>query len=148
MEVIKLGFGDAQEMSALYGRCFPDQWAPAFFVKKLRGTCVAYGAREGADLRGFLLLQVIEGEGEILTFCVVEECRGRGLGKKILRNTLQLSKTTHCFLEVRADNRSARRLYEAAGFLKKGLRKGYYKDCNGEAQDAIIYVYTKKTCFL
>jgi ribosomal-protein-alanine N-acetyltransferase len=38
-------------------------------------------------------------------------------------------------LEVRADNRSAIRAYEKNGFLKTGIRNGYYSD----GVDAVLY---------
>ena len=39
------------------------------------------------------------------------------------------------FLEVRASNEDAIRLYEKSGFIKTGVRKNYYEN----KEDAILY---------
>jgi len=46
------------------------------------------------------------------------------------------TKTDAIFLEVRASNTAARRLYENLGFKEAGCRKGYYTNPN---EDAVLY---------
>jgi ribosomal-protein-alanine N-acetyltransferase len=41
------------------------------------------------------------------------------------------------FLEVAADNLAAIALYQATGFIKVGVRKGYYPHPDG-AKDALV----------
>jgi len=40
------------------------------------------------------------------------------------------------FLEVRASNLAARKLYERVGFIEAGSRPRYYRD---PAEDAVVY---------
>jgi len=40
------------------------------------------------------------------------------------------------FLEVRAGNEPAQRLYRSMGFVFRGIRKGYYTDTG---EDAVIF---------
>ncbi len=142
-----LGVEAAADMAALYGRCFHNPWEVDFFEERLSLTCIAEGAFQGENLCGFILVQVIEGEGEILTFCVDEDYRGRGLGQHLLEKVVQQSQIQTCFLEVNTRNKRAIALYERVGFKKGALRKGYYKNSDQNFQDAIIYHYSKKTDF-
>lgn len=75
-------------------------------------------------------------EAEVLTIAVASHMRGRGLGAFLLARLLEIP-CEHgadvVFLEVRAHDAGARRLYERAGFASVGLRKGYYSD-----DDALI----------
>jgi len=42
------------------------------------------------------------------------------------------------WLEVRASNEAARRLYEAYGFEEAGLRRGYYPNVRSSREDAVL----------
>ncbi len=135
---------DALKMAEVYGLCFSDVWETSFFEKKLQTTCVAYGAFEENSLVGFIFAQLIEGEGEILTFCVLPSYCRQGIGAALLENFLEQSRIETCFLEVNSKNQSARGLYERYEFEKKGIRAGYYAHFDQKSQDAIIYRYSKK----
>ncbi|NLW13380.1 MAG: GNAT family N-acetyltransferase [Trueperella sp.] len=75
-------------------------------------------------------------EAELLTIAVSRHVRGRGLGGVLVDALLAISRqhsAESVFLEVRAGDPGARRLYERAGFRSVGLRKNYYRD-----DDAVI----------
>jgi ribosomal protein S18 acetylase RimI-like enzyme len=60
-----------------------------------------------------------------------------GLGRRLLNSLLDEARRRGCrevFLEVRAENTVAIRLYEHAGFEVTGRRRGYY----GRGADAIV----------
>jgi ribosomal-protein-alanine N-acetyltransferase len=42
------------------------------------------------------------------------------------------------WLEVRASNERARRLYARRGFAEVGLRRGYYPAAQGRREDAVV----------
>jgi ribosomal-protein-alanine acetyltransferase len=75
-------------------------------------------------------------EGDIQTIAVAEEARGRGLGR-VLMNTLigeaRKRGAREVFLEVRADNPGAQRLYRSLGFESIATRPGYYQPDNVDA---------------
>ena len=148
LEVRLLTSQYASIMAEVYDQCFPDAWEASFFQDKLESSCLAYGAFQEERLIGFIFTQLVQGEGEILTFCVQEQCRGRGIGAQLLQKLLQQSKISQYFLEVNAQNKAAISLYERFGFLKRGVRKAYYgkvdQKAQQKAQDAIIYGYSKK----
>lgn len=59
----------------------------------------------------------------ILGMGVVEDYRGRGLGRALLEACLAKSSFEKAELSVFADNTAAIKLYEKAGFVHEGVRK-------------------------
>jgi ribosomal-protein-alanine acetyltransferase len=75
-------------------------------------------------------------EGDIQTIGVTEGARGQGLGRLLMQAlmTKALERgAREIFLEVRADNPTAQRLYQRLGFEELGIRKGYYQPDNVDA---------------
>lgn len=83
-------------------------------------------------------VRIVGDAAEVLTVGVIPAARRRGIARRLLRALLATAVTrgaTEAFLEVRVDNVAARRLYEAEGFARVGLRRGYY---DGGRVDAIV----------
>jgi [ribosomal protein S18]-alanine N-acetyltransferase len=77
---------------------------------------------------GFLVVrQIAADEREILNLAVDPGERRRGVARKLLENELRRAKT-QWFLEVRASNSNAVKLYESAGFREAGRRESYYRN--------------------
>ena len=77
-------------------------------------------------------------EGQITNIAVGKRYRGQGFGALLVRALCAQAKErgiTKLFLEVRAGNETARRLYEKNGFLAVGRRPGFYRK---PAEDAIV----------
>jgi [ribosomal protein S18]-alanine N-acetyltransferase len=75
---------------------------------------------------------------EIQTIAVAKAARRNGLGRSLIDALVTEAKsrgTREVFLEVRADNPDARRLYTSIGFAPIGVRKGYYQP---EGVNAIV----------
>ena len=86
---------------------------------------------DAGGLLGFALGWVVADELEILDVAVDVAARGRGHGATLLRElTMRAVErgARQAFLEVRATNQAAIRLYERAGFSRVGERRGYYAD--------------------
>ena len=82
--------------------------------------------------------RIVVDEAEILKLSVAEFARNRGLGFQLLDFSLKYCSTRgvkNCFLELRASNEVAQRLYEKRGFVTVGTRKDYYE---GPVEDAIL----------
>ena len=65
----------------------------------------------------------------------------RGIGRDLLYAVLDRAQgigVRDVFLEVRRSNRPAMTLYEALGFERLGVRRGYYQAHDGR-EDAIVY---------
>lgn len=90
---------------------------------------------------GLLLGRAVAGEAELLTLAVLPEARRLGLGRKLVARFLyqaRLRGAERAFLEVSAENAAAIALYESAGFIPAGRRKGYYRVPDGAQIDAIV----------
>ena len=97
-------------------------------------------SRTPTGVVGWAGLAVDGGQGDVLTIGVRPELQGRGVGARLLTALLDEAAARGCrevFLEVRADNDRARRLYERFGFTPIGVRKRYYQP---SGVDAIVMV--------
>jgi [ribosomal protein S18]-alanine N-acetyltransferase len=111
----------------------PEAWTASSYRDELADTrhrfyVVALG--DESELLGWAGIRVIDAEAEILTVGVIPVARRRGLGRELLRALLDEARrraASEVFLEVRADNNGAQKLYETEGFSVLGLRRGYYE---------------------
>jgi ribosomal-protein-alanine N-acetyltransferase len=90
-------------------------------------------AKNGGRIVGYIGLEKIEGETHIINMAVDPKHRRQGIGGQLIEKVL--NDRDIFFLEVRASNDVAQKLYEKYGFKNVGVRKNYYSD-NGE--DACI----------
>jgi ribosomal-protein-alanine N-acetyltransferase len=130
---------DLENLATIHAASFGSAaWSTAHIQSSLTlNTTKGWVAGKDSQLIGFVLLQCIGYEAEILTFCVHPAVQRTGTGQRLL-NAAMNSGVTRIFLEVAADNIAACSLYEKLGFQKFGIRKGYYKRAN-TAVDAILY---------
>lgn len=95
----------------------------------------------GEEPAGFTLSRHIAGEEELLLLAVAPDYRGRGYAKLLLNHLERQSRNRGgrlIFLEMR-ENNPAEKLYNACGFVRIGLRKGYYRTMSGATIDAITF---------
>ena len=93
---------------------------------------------ESDEIRGYAGLLTVGPEGDVQTIAVVPEARGGGHGRTLMRALLGEAArrgVRDVFLEVRADNPVAQRLYADLGFAEIGVRPKYYQP---EGIDAIV----------
>jgi ribosomal-protein-alanine acetyltransferase len=106
------------------------RWNPADYLKNDCRVCDL-----NSCVAGFLVTrEVAPGESEILNLAVDPAERRTGVARRLLEDALVRIKGTW-FLEVRASNTAAIRLYESAGFTRVGERKNYYYE---PAEDGIV----------
>ena len=94
-------------------------------------------AQEQAHVVGFVALRFVAGVGEITNVAVLPQWCGRGIGSRLLEQTLEWVRQQgggKITLEVGVNNTSACKLYEKAGFVALGLRKHFYQT----GEDALI----------
>jgi ribosomal-protein-alanine N-acetyltransferase len=85
---------------------------------------------------GFLVGRLAADEAEILNLAVAPEYRRRGIGRRLVAETLAVARqrgARQCWLEVRAANRTARDFYRALGFAETSRRRGYYRNPEDDA---------------
>jgi N6-L-threonylcarbamoyladenine synthase len=110
-----------------------DAWPEETFRSELGAHHTFYIlALEGNELVGYAGLSKLPGsdQADIQTIAVREDKRGLGIGR-LLMNSLTQQATDfdakEIFLEVRADNSVAQKLYKLFGFKQIGTRKKYYQ---------------------
>jgi ribosomal-protein-alanine N-acetyltransferase len=82
-------------------------------------------------IAGFLVVQAVVAEAEILNLCVAPEKRRGGLAEALLNEAfteLRHVRVDRLFLEVRESNTAAISFYEKHKFRKTGHRPAYYRD--------------------
>ena len=94
--------------------------------------------KETDGVLGVLFGRIIADEAEVLKLNVAEFERNKGVGYHLFSFAVNYCSTKgvkNCFLELRASNEIARRLYEKRGFITVGTRENYY---NEPVEDAIL----------
>jgi [ribosomal protein S18]-alanine N-acetyltransferase len=93
-------------------------------------------AEDDGQLVGYAGLLAAGGQADVLTIAVDTARWGQGVGSALLRQLLAEATSRGCtevFLEVRADNARAQRLYHWWGFSEIGVRRGYYQPSGTDA---------------
>lgn len=125
-------------LAALHAAVFPhDPWSPRDFAIFFADPTTLLVTHP----QGFALLRVVLDEGELLTIAIAPAAQGQGYGAAILADAMAQAQThgaARLFLEVAADNAAARALYARAGFVRTGLRKGYYARQGAAPVDALL----------
>ncbi len=130
---------DLAALAAIHAAAFttPRPWDAGEIAALLNSP----GAFLLAEPGGFLMGRVIADEAELLTIAVSAEARKQGLGTSLVTTFISEARSrgaATAFLEVGADNHSARALYEKTGFIQTGRRPGYYTAPDGKRIDALI----------
>ena len=114
-------------------------WSWSAFRESLSKDSVdLFCAMQGQEVIGFLLSEMLIHDVELYFIYVAKDFRSWGLGMALMKTWLeglQARMAEKVFLEVRASNLSAQRLYERCGFSRVSQRKAYYKD----GEDAYIF---------
>ncbi len=131
---------EAVELAALERRCLPEPWTAADYGGlRAKPGAAAWVLRDGeGHALAFVCFQKAADELEIYRIAVVPERRRERWGGRLLGEVLAFAArkgASRVFLEVRAGNHAARRLYEAAGFRQVGLREGYFRE---PREDAVV----------
>ncbi|MDR1247619.1 MAG: ribosomal protein S18-alanine N-acetyltransferase [Clostridiales Family XIII bacterium] len=123
---------DAEAIAEIEIQCFSSPWSFKDILREIEENELARYIVCEKDLRvvSYAGLWVILNEGHIMNVAVHTDFRGRGIGAAMIESLIERagreSGVTDFTLEVRASNDAAIRLYERAGFRKKGLRPCYY----------------------
>jgi [ribosomal protein S18]-alanine N-acetyltransferase len=135
-----LTVADADRCAELEALLFPgdDPWPTAAFIRELAAKhnhCVA--ARAADTLIGYggisRLGRTPPFEYEVHTIGVDPAFQGRGIGRQLLDELLNVAGGAVVHLEVRTDNATAIALYRSVGFTEVGLRRRYYRVSGADA---------------
>ncbi|HEV8254321.1 MAG TPA: ribosomal protein S18-alanine N-acetyltransferase [Vicinamibacteria bacterium] len=138
---------DIDALVSLERLCFSQPWTPRNFRDSLadpeRGRLVVLRTPSGRGDSGrgivaYCCYDVAADEMHIHNLAVHPAERGRGLGRRLLELVLGSGArrgAAVAYLEVRASNWPARRLYGSLGFEVAQVRRGYY---DRPREDALV----------
>ena len=132
---------DLDALARVHGLAFTPGWDAEAIADLGSGQGVFGLIVEHPHPVGMILCRAIAGEAEILTLAVDPAARRRGIGQALVAAAAGLARldgAAEMFLEVAVDNAAAVALYEKSGFIRAGLRRGYYERGDSDRGDALV----------
>ncbi len=147
-----LALADLDELMRIEAASYPYPWSRGNFQDSLahgNWTISLWGPpRESAQetppesvLLGYAVAMEGVEEVHLLNLTVHPQHRRLGHAQRMLSRLVDWAVSRGLWwlwLEVRASNESARRLYEHCGFEESGLRRGYYPNARSSREDAVL----------
>ena len=152
LELRPLTVADLDELMVIEAGSYPFPWSRGNFVDSLSSGYRAQGLWKSAAQLGepsaparslVAYAWAMEGVEELhlLNLTVHPEHRRAGHARHLLDDLVRWAVPRSLWwmwLEVRASNEAARRLYEGYGFEEAGLRRGYYPNVRSTREDAVL----------
>jgi ribosomal-protein-alanine N-acetyltransferase len=141
MELRRLELHDLNEIERIERASYPTPWSRSMFAGELaKPSSLSLGAfdRETGALLGYLVISRYVDAWHVMNVAVAPEQRRRGIARTLLQHLFDVTAADErrgYTLEVRVSNEGAIKLYEALGFVRRGVRRGYYTD---NREDALI----------
>ncbi len=134
-----LARGDVADVAELEARSFSTPWSERTFASLVDREEVEAWVAEAKDgeIVGYAVAWCVGDWGELANLAVLPSRRGRGVGSTLLDHVLgrvRLRGVREMFLEVRASNQTAARLYQSRGFREIGIRRSYYPNPREDAK--------------
>ena len=136
----RLGLQDVDRVFEIEQLAYPFPWTRGIFEDCLQAGYACFGLQIGKDLAGYTIFNWAAGEAHLLNLCIHPDWQHRGYGSLLLEyaiNHVARHDNEAMFLEVRASNTRAAKLYKNRGFRVIGSRPSYYQAGEGR-EDAIV----------
>jgi ribosomal-protein-alanine N-acetyltransferase len=129
------------EVVAIEARAYDHPWTRGNFADSLRCGYEAQMLLSNERLIGYFVAMKGVDEVHLLNITVAPDHQSRGWGRVMLDALALWARSQGAqwlWLEVRAGNERAQRIYEGQGYRRVGERKRYYPAANGAREDAIV----------
>ena len=127
---------------ALEAEVYPFPWTRGNFVDSIAAGYFAWTLNgNGGELLAYCVAMRGAGEMHLLNITVAPAARRCGHARRLLDALVAECRDQHAerlWLEVRVANVDAQRTYARLGFIKVGVRKGYYPAPAGTREDAVV----------
>ncbi|MBR4949240.1 MAG: ribosomal protein S18-alanine N-acetyltransferase [Clostridia bacterium] len=139
IKIEKMTLEDAKKAYEIERECFSVPHSLSDFEMEAQRDISYFAlAKDGEEIMGYCGIVDVSKEGNISTFAVREDYRGKGIGKMLFQHIISYAKEQKMefiTLEVRKTNAPAIKIYESLGFKVLGVRKDYYTK---PKEDALI----------
>ena len=139
--LLPMTVADLDAVLAIEVAAYAFPWSRGNFVDSLAAGHAAQVLRDDSALLGYFVAMSGADEVHLLNITVAPAVQGRGHARVLIDALLALCRAQHArelWLEVRASNERARAMYERRGFVRVGIRKGYYPAAFGRREDALL----------
>ncbi|HSI54358.1 MAG: ribosomal protein S18-alanine N-acetyltransferase [Ramlibacter sp.] len=129
------------EVVAIEQAAYEHPWTRGNFGDSLRSGYEAQLLVAGEALLGYFVAMKGVDEVHLLNITVAPAHQGQGWGRVMLDALVLWARgqgAQWLWLEVRASNTRAQRIYEHHGYRRVGERKGYYPAAQGRREDAVV----------
>ena len=115
-------------------------WSERQFVESYDNVYVLLSGNK--EIVGFTVILENPPDAEIHNLFICNELRGRGLGKILFKQAIQMlsAEVENLYLEVSEDNNIAIALYKSLGFEEISERKNYYRKGSTSSNAIIMHL--------
>jgi ribosomal-protein-alanine N-acetyltransferase len=139
IDIRRLSPLDLDAIDAIERRAYQTPWSRSMFAAELaKRSSICLGAFEEEQLIGYVINARYVDAWHVMNVAVDPDHRRRGVASELLGRLFELTDDGQgrgYTLEVRVSNLHAITLYEKLGFVRQGVRPGYYTD---NREDALI----------
>jgi|SRR5579871_2136244 [ribosomal protein S18]-alanine N-acetyltransferase len=139
IDIRTLGLSDLNAIDRIEQRAYNTPWSRSMFASELaKGSSISLGAFDGDRLVGYVVNSRYVDAWHVMNVAVDPDYQRRGIATRLLEHLFDVTRDDQrrgYTLEVRVSNTDAIALYESLGFVRQGLRRGYYTD---NREDALI----------
>lgn len=132
---------DLPEVLQVEAAAYEFPWTHGNFIDSLRAGHSAWTMRDSAGgLIAYAVLMLVLDEAHLLNLTVAPACQRFGFGWRMLEAMAENARSYGArtmLLEVRPGNAAAQKMYDRYGFVRIGIRRGYYPARHGR-EDAIV----------
>lgn len=129
------------QVVAIEGLAYEHPWTRGNFIDSLRSGYQAQLLGANGTVLGYFIAMKGVDEVHLLNLTVAPAYQGQGWGRVLLDALALWSRSQGAqwlWLEVRASNERAQRIYERHGYRRVGERKGYYPAAGRQREDAVV----------
>lgn len=142
MKIVRMDEQWIPAVADLELRCFSDPWSAEALLEVIKKPEFCYLiACEGEKMLGYGGFYVAADEASITNIATEPEARNKGVATAVIeaiKKEAVKAGAGSLFLEVRASNEKAIRVYERCGFERLGLRRNFYEK---PREDGLVYCY-------
>lgn len=136
----RMDMADLDDVAGLERQVYTHPWTRGNFADALAAGYFAWVVREDGRLVAYCVVMMTPDDAHLLNISVDASAQHRGIGRELLSwvaDQAFAAGSPSVLLEVRVSNTRAMRMYERAGYVRIGLRRGYYPAVEGR-EDAIV----------